>query len=64
MQKQYISEIQGMFDFYAELGVTPNYDLNTDGVIKGTIIEFKKNKDLDGGGEAPYWTDNKIFKSL
>ncbi|MFV8468521.1 hypothetical protein ACNQ2K_02505 [Mycoplasma sp. VS292A] len=49
MQKQYISEIQGMFDFYAELGVTPNYDLNTDGVIKGTIIEFKKNKDLDGG---------------
>jgi hypothetical protein len=49
MKKTYISEIEGMVDFYTELGLTPNYDLNTDGVINGTLIEFKKTPSVDGG---------------
>ncbi|MBU4690911.1 hypothetical protein [Mycoplasma zalophi] len=45
MKKQYISKIEGIFDFYQELGITPSYHLNTDGVINRTLIKFKKNND-------------------
>lgn len=37
----YNSEIQGMIDFWMELGLEPDYDLNTDGRYKGNLIEFK-----------------------
>ncbi|XQP55322.1 MAG: hypothetical protein ACOQNV_00935 [Mycoplasmoidaceae bacterium] len=49
MKRSYYSEIEGMVDFWDELGVTPNYDLNTDGVINGNLVEFKKLRHLDGG---------------
>ncbi|MDD2808775.1 hypothetical protein [Rhodoferax sp.] len=39
----YNSEIEGMIDFYQTLGIDKNvdYDCNTDGSVKGCIIEFK-----------------------
>lgn len=47
MKKQYNSEIEGMIDFYKELGVElenqVDYDCNTDGSIKGCLNEFKLN---------------------
>lgn len=41
MQKFYNSEIQGMIDFWEEIGLTPDYSLNTDGRYQGNLIEFK-----------------------
>lgn len=41
MLLSYNSEIQGMIDFWTELGLEPDYDLNTDGRFKGNLIEFK-----------------------
>lgn len=41
MLKIYKSEIQGMVDFWEEIGLDPDYDLNTDGRIKGNLVEFK-----------------------
>jgi hypothetical protein len=41
MQNNYNSEIQGMIDFWAEIGLTPDYELNTDGRFNGNLIEFK-----------------------
>lgn len=49
MKTSYYSEIEGMVDFWDELGIEPNYDLNTDGVINGNLVEFKKLRSLDGG---------------
>jgi len=41
MQKRYKSEIEAMRDFYDELGLKPDYSCNTDGRIKGTLVEIK-----------------------
>lgn len=41
MLKSYNSEIQGMIDFWKELRLEPDYELNTDGRYKGNLIEFK-----------------------
>ncbi|AVP49012.1 hypothetical protein [Williamsoniiplasma luminosum] len=49
MKTHYMSEIEGMTDFYQELQITPSYVLNTDGVIRGTLFEFKKTRTSDGG---------------
>jgi len=49
MRKTYMSEIEGMVDFYTEIQITPCYDLNTDGVINATLLEFKKTKSTGGG---------------
>lgn len=49
MKTHYFSEIEGMTDFYQELQIMPSYDLNTDGVIRGTLFEFKKTNSSDGG---------------
>ena len=47
MKNRYNSEIEGMIDFYKELGISKNvdYSCNTDGSINGCIIEFKLNFD-------------------
>jgi len=53
MKKKYKSEIEGMRDFYDELGITPDYTYNTDGLIGGTLrtggtlVEFKLNLGVD-----------------
>lgn len=49
MKKNYLSEIEGMVEFFQELQIVPSYDLNTDGVINATLFEFKKTKSVDGG---------------
>lgn len=41
MKQKYSSEIEGMIDFWSEMNITPDYDLNTDGRYKGNLIEFK-----------------------
>ncbi|MCR4661285.1 MAG: hypothetical protein K5765_04685 [Clostridia bacterium] len=41
MKAIYNSEIQGMIDFWNELGVVPDYELNTDGRYNGNLVEFK-----------------------
>ena len=45
MKKQYNSEIEGMIEFYQTLGQADqvDYDCNTDGSIKGCLLEFKLN---------------------
>lgn len=49
MKSSYYSEIEGMVDFWSEIGLEPNYDLNTDGVYNANLVEFKKLRSLDGG---------------
>ncbi len=41
MNTYYNSEIQGMIDFWTEIGLQPDYELNTDGRYNGNLIEFK-----------------------
>lgn len=41
MKKTYKTELEGMRDFYEELNIIPDYSCNTDGIINGTLIEFK-----------------------
>lgn len=41
MLDSYNSEIQGMIDFWNDLSIEPDYELNTDGRFKGNLIEFK-----------------------
>lgn len=41
MLHSYNSEIQGMIDFWNDLKIEPDYELNTDGRFKGNLIEFK-----------------------
>lgn len=41
MLNYYNSEIQGMIDFWNDLQIEPDYELNTDGRFKGNLIEFK-----------------------
>lgn len=41
MLDNYNSEIQGMIDFWDEINIIPDYELNTDGRINGNLIEFK-----------------------
>lgn len=41
MKEKYNSEIEGMIDFWTELNITPDYQLNTDGRYNGNLIEFK-----------------------
>lgn len=41
MLKKYNSEIQGMIDFWSDIGLEPDYDLNTDGRYAGNLVEFK-----------------------
>jgi len=43
MQKKYKAELEAMRDFYDELGLTPDYNCNTDGRILGTLVEIKLN---------------------
>jgi hypothetical protein len=47
MKDKYKTEMEGMRDFYDELGIRPDYFCNTDGCIGDTLIEFKLN---DSGG--------------
>ena len=44
MKKKYKTELEAQRDFYDELGLTPDYNCNTDGRVEGTLIEFKLNK--------------------
>ena len=37
----YKSEIEGMIAFWNEIGLEPDYELNTDGRYSGNLIEFK-----------------------
>ena len=37
----YKSEIEGMIAFWNEIGLEPDYELNTDGRYGGNLIEFK-----------------------
>jgi len=41
MLEKYNSEIEGMIDFWNEIGLDPDYELNTDGRFNGNLIEFK-----------------------
>jgi len=41
MLEKYNSEIEGMIDFWREIGLDPDYELNTDGRFNGNLIEFK-----------------------
>ena len=41
MLGKYNSEIEGMIDFWNEIGLEPDYELNTDGRYNGNLIEFK-----------------------
>lgn len=41
MLPKYNSEIEGMIDFWNEIGIEPDYELNTDGRFKGNLVEFK-----------------------
>lgn len=41
MLTKYNSEIEGMIDFWKEIGLTPDYELNTDGRYNGNLVEFK-----------------------
>ena len=41
MLLKYNSEIEGMIDFWNEIGLDPDYELNTDGRYKGNLVEFK-----------------------
>ncbi len=41
--KHFYSELEAMRAFYDELGITPNYDCNTDGRVNGTLVEIKLN---------------------
>lgn len=41
MLQKYNSEIEGMIDFWKEINIEPDYELNTDGRFKGNLIEFK-----------------------
>lgn len=43
MRETYHSELEAMRDFYEELDIIPDYSCNTDGVINGTLVEFKLN---------------------
>jgi len=44
MKNKYKTELEGQQDFYEELGIVPDYSCNTDGRIKGTLVEFKRSK--------------------
>lgn len=41
MLEKYNSEIEGMIDFWKEIGLDPDYELNTDGRYNGNLVEFK-----------------------
>ena len=41
MLLKYNSEIEVMIDFWNEIGLDPDYELNTDGRYKGNLVEFK-----------------------
>ncbi len=43
MKQKYKTELEGQQDFYEEINITPDYSCNTDGRIKGTLLEFKLN---------------------
>ena len=40
---QYASEIEGMEDFWKDVGLLPDYSCNTDGYYNGYLVEFKLN---------------------
>lgn len=41
MLTTYNSEIEGMIDFWKEINIMPDYELNTDGRYNGNLVEFK-----------------------
>ena len=41
MKKIYKSELEGMQDFWEELGMLPDYSCNTDGKLNGILFEMK-----------------------
>ncbi len=58
MKNKYKTELEGMQDFYEELGITPDYECNTDGRVEGTLVEFKPNTH-----EIPHSQFKKYLKS-
>ncbi len=40
---QYASEIEGMEDFWKDVGLVPDYSCSTDGYYNGYLVEFKLN---------------------
>lgn len=40
---QYASEVEGMEDFWKDVGLVPDYSCNTDGYYNGYLVEFKLN---------------------
>jgi len=44
VKDKYKTELEGQRDFYEELDTIPDYSCNTDGRVKGTLVEIKLNK--------------------
>lgn len=59
MKKRYKAEIEGMRDFWEELGITPDYSCNTDGCVGGTLVEIK----LNNSGGLPIKQFKRYIKS-